>query len=308
MLPFKLVYHPGYDLNLGEHVFPSQKFRLVRERLLADGFAVPEDFIEPEPASDDDLLLVHRKDWVDRLRTGTLTFYDILKLEVPYSRQLVKAFWLAAGGTTLAARLALNDGAGFNIGGGFHHAFPEHGEGFCAINDCAVAIRRLQKEGRIERAMIVDCDVHHGNGTATIFARDKSVFTLSIHQLHNYPARKPPSDLDINLADEVGDEEYLERLRNAYVPALGEFQPQLVVYLAGADPYYRDQLGGLALSLEGLKARDRLVMATALMHKVPVAITLAGGYAVDLDDTITIHVNTAKAAREVLERVGWKKG
>jgi acetoin utilization deacetylase AcuC-like enzyme len=305
MLPFKLVYHPGYDLNLGEHVFPSQKFRLIRERLLAEGFAAPEDFIEPEPASDADLLLVHRQDWVERLRTGTLTFHDILMLEVPYSRQMVKAFWLAAGGTTLAARLALSDGAGLNIGGGFHHAFPEHGEGFCAINDCAVAIRSLQKEGRIERAMIVDCDVHQGNGTATIFARDKTVFTLSIHQLNNYPARKPASDIDINLADEVGDEEYLERLRNAYVPVLTEFQPQLVVYLAGADPYYQDQLGGLALSLEGLKARDRLVVATALMHKVPVAITLAGGYAVDLDDTITIHANTAKAVKEVLASVGW---
>lgn len=308
MLPFKLVYHPGYDLNLGEHVFPSQKFRLIRERLLAEGFAAPEDFIEPEPASDADLLLVHRQDWVERLRTGTLTFHDILMLEVPYSRQMVKAFWLAAGGTTLAARLALSDGAGLNIGGGFHHAFSEHGEGFCAINDCAVAIRSLQKEGRIERAMIVDCDVHQGNGTATIFARDKTVFTLSIHQLNNYPAKKPASDIDINLADEVGDEEYLERLRNAYVPALSEFQPQLVVYLAGADPYYQDQLGGLALSLEGLKARDRLVVATALMHKVPVAITLAGGYAVDLDDTITIHANTAKAVTEVLASVGWKKG
>jgi acetoin utilization deacetylase AcuC-like enzyme len=135
MLPFKLVYHPGYDLNLGEHVFPSQKFRLIRERLLAEGFAAPEDFAEPEPASEADLLLVHTEDWVERLRTGTLSFYDILKLEVPYSRQMVKAFWLAAGGTTLAARLALSDGAGLNIGGGFHHAFPDRGEGFCAIND-----------------------------------------------------------------------------------------------------------------------------------------------------------------------------
>jgi acetoin utilization deacetylase AcuC-like enzyme len=305
MLPFKLVYHPGYDLNLGEHVFPSQKFRLIRERLLAEGFAAPEDFAEPEPASEADLLLVHTEDWVERLRTGTLSFYDILKLEVPYSRQMVKAFWLAAGGTTLAARLALSEGAGLNIGGGFHHAFPDHGEGFCAINDCAVAIRSLQKQGRIERAMVVDCDVHQGNGTATIFARDKTVFTLSIHQLNNYPAQKPHSDIDINLADEVGDEEYLQRLRSAYVPALTEFQPQLVVYLAGADPYYQDQLGGLALSLEGLKARDRLVTSTALMHKVPVAITLAGGYAIDLDDTITIHANTAKAIKEVLASVGW---
>jgi len=209
---------------------------------------------------------------VERLRTGTLTFHDILKLEIPYSRQMVKAFWLAAGGTTLAARLALRDGVGFNIGGGFHHAFADHGEGFCAIHDCAVAIRRLQKDGLIERAMVVDCDVHHGNGTAAIFARDKTVFTLSIHQFNNYPGEKPASDIDIHLADETGDEEYLERLRDAYVPALAEFQPQLVVYLAGADPYCQDQLGGLSLSLQGLQARDRLVLATALLHKVPVAI------------------------------------
>lgn len=306
MLPFKLVYHPGYDLNLGDHVFPSQKFRLVYAHLLAERFAEAADIVAPEPAADDDLRLVHDKDWVERLSRGTLTFYDILKLEIPYSRQMVKAFWLAAGGTTLAARLALRDGCGFNIGGGFHHAFADHGEGFCAVHDMAVAIRRLQKEGRIERAMVVDCDVHQGNGTAAIFARDKNVFTLSIHQLNNYPAEKPPSDIDINLADEVGDEEYLERLRQAYAPALTEFQPQLLIYVAGADPYYQDQLGGLALSLEGLKARDRLVLATALLQKVPVAVTLAGGYAVDVEDTVTIHVNTAKAAKEVLERVGWK--
>ncbi len=305
MLPFKLVYHPGYDLNLGDHVFPSQKFRLLRERLLGDGFAAPEDFVEPEPASEADLLLVHDRNWVERLRTGTLTFYDILKLEIPYSRQMVKAFWLAAGGATLAARLALRDGVGFNIGGGFHHAFADHGEGFCAIHDCAVAIRRLQKDGLIERAMVVDCDVHHGNGTAAIFARDKSVFTLSIHQFNNYPGEKPASDIDIHLADETGDEEYLERLRDAYVPALAEFQPQLVVYLAGADPYCQDQLGGLSLTLHGLQARDRLVLATALLHRFPVAIALSGGYAVDLEDTITIHANTARAANEVLRCVGW---
>lgn len=305
MLPFKLVYHPGYDLNLGDHVFPSQKFRLVRERLLADGFAVPEDFVEPEPASEADLLLVHDRDWVERLRTGTLSFYDLLKLEIPYSRQMVKAFWLAAGGTTLAARLALRDGVGFNIGGGFHHAFADHGEGFCAIHDCAVAIRRMQKDGLIERAMVADCDVHHGNGTAAIFARDKTVFTLSIHQFNNYPAEKPASDIDINLADETGDEEYLERLREACVPALAEFHPQLLVYLAGADPYCQDQLGGLSLTFEGLKARDRLVLATALERKVPVAIALSGGYAVDLEDTVSIHGNTAQAASQVLGSVGW---
>jgi acetoin utilization deacetylase AcuC-like enzyme len=308
MLPFKLVYHPGYDLNLGEHVFPSQKYRLIRERLLADHFATPEDFIEPEPAPDDDVLLVHNPDWVERLRTGTLTFYDILRLEIPYSRQMVKAFWLAAGGTTLAARLALRDGVGFCLGGGFHHAFRDHGEGFCAINDIAIAARSLIIGRVLQRVMIVDCDVHQGNGTAVLFAHDLSVFTLSIHQLNNYPAEKPPSDIDINLADETGDEEYLERLREAYIPALGAFEPQLVLYVAGADPYYRDQLGGLALSLEGLQARDRLVISAALMQHIPVAITLAGGYAVEVEDTVTIHANTAKAAKEVLERVGWARG
>ncbi len=306
MLPFNLVYHPGYDLNLGDHVFPSQKFQLVHDRLCAEHLAEPADFVAPEPASEEDVLLVHGRDWVERLRNGTLSFYDILKLEVPYSRQMVKAFFLAAGGTTFAARLALRDGCGYNVGGGFHHAFPDHGEGFCAIHDVALGIRRLQKDGLIERAMVVDCDVHQGNGTAAIFAEDKSVFTLSIHQFNNYPAEKPPSDIDINLEDEVGDEAYLASLRDAFVPALTEFRPQLLMYVAGADPYYQDQLGGLALTLEGLKARDRLVLGTALLNKVPVAITLAGGYAVNVEDTVTIHVNTARTAKEVLERVGWK--
>ena len=306
MLPFKLVFHPGYDLNLGDHVFPTQKYPMIRDRLLNEGFAKSADFVEPEPAPEEDLLAVHDKEWVERLKNGTLSFYDILKLEIPYSRQMVRAFFLAAGGTTLAARLALTDGIGFNIGGGFHHAFPGHGEGFCAIHDVAVAIRRLQKDCVVRRAMVVDCDVHHGNGTAAIFAADSTVFTLSIQQLNNYPAEKPPSDIDINLPDETGDDEYLERLRRAYVPALTGFQPDVLLYVAGADPYYQDQLGGLSLTLEGLKARDRLVFSCALMHKVPVAVALAGGYAVDVNDTVTIHSNTVKAAREVLEHVGWK--
>ncbi len=307
MLPFKLVYHPGYDLNLGDHVFPSQKYRLVRDRLLQEGFAEPKDLIEPAAAPEDDLLLVHTADWIGRLKTGTLTFHDILRLEIPYSRKTIEAFWLAAGGTTLAARLALRDGVGFNLSGGFHHAFPDHGEGFCAVHDVAVAIRRLQREGMIERALVVDCDVHHGNGTAAIFGGDLRVFTISIHQYNNYPAIKPPSNIDIHLPDETGDEEYLERLRAAYVPACSEFRPQLVAYVAGADPYYQDQLGGLSLTMEGLRARDRLVIATALLNKSPVFVTLAGGYAIEVEDTVTIHVNTAKAAREVLERVGWTR-
>jgi acetoin utilization deacetylase AcuC-like enzyme len=306
-LPFRLVYHEGYDLNLGEHVFPSLKYRLIREHLLEEGFAQPEDFVEPEAAPLEDLLLVHEPGWVIKLKNGTLTFQDILTLEIPYSRRMVNGFFLAAGGTTLAARLALRDRIAFNVGGGFHHAFPSHGEGFCAINDIAVAIRRLQREGAIERALVVDCDVHHGNGTAAIFANDRSVFTLSIHQLNNYPQVKPPSDVDINLNDDVGDEEYLNRLRDAYLAAVAGFQPNLIIYVAGADPYCEDQLGGLSLTIEGLKERDRLVLETALRYHAAAAVVLAGGYAMNVRDTVTIHSNTAKAVKEVLDDAGWHR-
>jgi acetoin utilization deacetylase AcuC-like enzyme len=307
MLPFHLVYHEGYDLNLGHHVFPSKKFRLIHDRLLSDGFAAPGDFVAPEPASKEDLLRVHERGWVDRLHTGKLTYEEILLLEIPYSPEMVRAFWLAAGGSTLAGRLALDEGVAFNVGGGFHHAFPDHGEGFCAINDIAVAIRKLQSEGKITRAMVVDCDVHHGNGTAAIFAGDKSVFTLSIHQFNNYPARKPASSVDVHLGDSVGDDEYLERLGAAYRFPIHGFHPDLVVYVAGADPYAEDQLGGLLLTMEGLKRRDRLVIESALREKAAVAIVLAGGYAVNVEDTVTIHSNTAKMAKESLDWVGWKK-
>src|SRR6202158_6155863 len=187
MLPFKLVYHPGYDLNFGAHVFPSRKYRLIHDHLLDDGFAEPMDFVQPAAASDEDVLRVHESGWVQRLKNGTLTPQEILRLEIPYSKQMMDAFWLATGGTILAARNSLADHLGFNLGGGFHHAFPAHGEGFCAINDVAVAIRVLQKEGAIVKAMVIDCDVHHGNGTAAIFAPDPTVFTLSLHQLNNYP-------------------------------------------------------------------------------------------------------------------------
>jgi acetoin utilization deacetylase AcuC-like enzyme len=301
MLPFKLVYHERYFLNLGEHVFPAQKYRWLRDRLLRTRFAEEADFVEPEPASDDDVRLVHDDEWVAKLRTGTLSYSDILRLEIPYSRQMVEAFWLAAGGSTLAARLALRDGIGFNVGGGFHHAFPAHGEGFCAINDIAIAVRKLQAEGAIRRAMVVDCDVHHGNGTAAVFTGDQSVFTLSIHQFNNYPTEKPLSSLDIHLPDGVGDREYLLRLGNGYRAAFLMFKPELVLYVAGADPYEEDQLGGLALTFGGLEERDRLVIKTAREHGVPVAIVLAGGYAQSVEDTLTIHANTARVAKEVCQ-------
>lgn len=301
MLPFKLVYHSGYDLNLGAHVFPSQKYRMVHDRLMEDGFAGPEDFEEPAPGTDDQVLLVHEPGWVERLKTGTLTAAELLRLEIPYSPSMVRGFWLATGGTIAAAKNAMRDGIGLNIGGGFHHAFANHGEGFCAINDVAIAIRTLQRDKQIERAMVVDCDVHHGNGTAAIFAGDSRVLTLSIHQFNNYPAEKPPSVIDIHLKDGVSDEEYLTRLGQALRVAMGGFQPEIVFYLAGADPYKEDQLGGLAVSMQGLYQRDQLVFATAKRLNVPATVVLAGGYARNTGDTVAIHCNTAKAAREALQ-------
>jgi acetoin utilization deacetylase AcuC-like enzyme len=301
MLPFRLVYHEGYDLNLGEHVFPSQKFRLIAEKLVADRIASKEDFLRPQPASDSDILRVHTTEWVQKLTTGTLTHSDIMKLEVPYSQELVDAFWLAAGGTITAAQAALRDGFGCNLGGGFHHAYPGHGEGFCAIHDVAVAIRRMQSDGAIRKAMVVDTDVHHGNGTAAIFAKDDAVFTLSIHQSNNYPAHKPASTLDLNMEDGVRDEEYLGALLPAVRHALEKFQPDMLFYVGGADPYREDQLGGLDISIGGLKLRDSGVFEEARKRTIPIVTTLAGGYARRLEDTVEIHLNTIRAAQEVAE-------
>jgi acetoin utilization deacetylase AcuC-like enzyme len=298
LLPFKLVYHDRYDLNLGPHVFPSKKFRLIYEMLLRENLAGEQDFLRPSPASDEDLLRVHTPDWVRKLKTGTLTASEIMLLEVPYSPELVEAVWLAAGGTILAGQLALRDGFASNLSGGFHHAHPGHGEGFCAIHDVAVAIRKLQADAAIKKAMVVDTDVHHGNGTAAIFRNDSTVFTLSIHQLNNYPAHKPPSSLDLEMDDRVEDEEYLEALIPAVQRALDSFRPEILFYVGGADPYCEDQLGGLSLTKEGLKKRDRLVFEEARRRGVPVVTTLAGGYALQVEDTVRIHVNTILAARD----------
>ena len=300
MLPFKLIYHRAYDLNLGEHVFPSRKYRMVHDRLLAEGFANPADFEQPAAATDEQVLLVHDAGWVRRLKSGTLSAAELIKLEIPYSRETLQGFWLATGGTIAAARNALRDRIGFNIGGGFHHAFPAHGEGFCMINDVAIAIRTLQREGLAARAMVVDCDVHHGNGTAAIFAGDSSVLTLSLHHFDNYPSEKPPSVIDIHWRTGVADTEYLERLGQACRVAMEGFQPSLVFYLAGADPYEHDRLGGLSLTMNGLQQRDTLVFQTAKANNIPVAVVLAGGYAREVEDTVTIHCNTAKAARDAL--------
>ncbi len=302
MLPYKLIYHPRYDLNLGAHVFPSQKYRLVHDKLLADGIAAPDDFLAPEPASDADILRVHSQDYLYKLKHGSLTPTEILRMEVPYSKELVNACWLAAGGSILAGQRALADHWSANIGGGFHHAYADHGEGFCVIHDVAVAIRRLQFDRVIQTAMVVDTDVHQGNGTASIFGGDGDVFTLSIHQEHNYPYPKPPSTVDIDLPDGIGDHDYLAILEKNLREAFRDFSPQVLFYIAGADPYREDQLGGLALTMEGLKRRDALVFDYARRHRVPVAITLAGGYARRVEDTVQIHMNTILAARDAAQQ------
>src|SRR5580698_314963 len=275
MLPFKLIYADAYDLNLGAHVFPSQKYRMVHDRLLREDAAEADDFLVPERASDEDVLRVHTKEWVRKLKTGTLSHAEIAKLEVPYSEELIEACWLAAGGSILAGQRALADGFAANIGGGFHHAYPDHGEGFCAIHDVAVAIRRLQHDGLVNRAIVVDTDVHHGNGTAAICAKDDTVYTLSIHQANNYPFYKPPSTEDVDLDKGVKDAEYSAKLNAALSRAFAKFRPYILFSVAGADPFREDQLGGLALTMEGLAQRDALVFDYARRHGVPAVITLA---------------------------------
>jgi acetoin utilization deacetylase AcuC-like enzyme len=258
-----------------------------------------ENIVQPDRAADEDLLRVHTQDWVTKLKIGTLTSSEIMKLEVPYSPELAEAVWLAAGGTILAGQLALRDGFASNLSGGFHHAYAGHGEGFCALNDVAIAIRRLQSDQAIKKAIVVDTDVHHGNGTAHIFRDDDSVFTLSIHQQNNYPAHKPPSNLDLPLEDGVEDDEYLSTLLPAVEKSLDDFGPNILFYVGGADPFCEDQLGGLRLTKSGLKSRDEGVFQLARSRNIPVATTLAGGYARRVEDTIRIHANTILAASEV---------
>jgi acetoin utilization deacetylase AcuC-like enzyme len=332
MLPFKLVYSDAYYLPIGNHVFPAEKYRRIRDRLIATSVAEPSDFLEPQPASDQDILLVHKPEYVQKLTAGTLSPREEMEMEIPYSHELVNAFWLAAGGSILAARQALTDKVSISIGGGFHHAFPDHGEGFCMIHDVAVAIRRMQRDDKIRTAMTVDCDVHQGNGTAAIFAGTRTasallpsasastveqpknaplgkmrgahagdVFTISLHQHNNYPLWKPPSSIDVDLPDGCADDDYLAWLDNALSSGLRQFEPDLICYVAGADPYREDQLGGLNLTIEGLKKRDELVFRVARARDIPVMVTFAGGYARNVEDTVTIHCNTVIAAKEIFQ-------
>jgi acetoin utilization deacetylase AcuC-like enzyme len=303
-------------------VFPTLKYRLIRDRLVETGVFAAADVLEPAPASWSELALVHTPEYLAKLREGAMTDDEIAQLELPWSEQMVEAFRTMVGGTIHAATMACSGGGiAVHIGGGLHHAFPNHGEGFCPFNDVAVAARVLQARGT-ERIAVIDLDVHHGNGTAFIFnprgdpppaargipsaggstaystrdAADRTVFTFSMHQQHNYPIWKPRGSLDIGLADGAGDETFLARLEQA-LPAVMASEPQCVFYLAGADPYEDDQLGGLRLTQDGLRRRDRLVIQTVRAAGLPLVITLAGGYARRIGDTVAIHVATAEEAK-----------
>ena len=318
-----IVYSARYQIDIGLHVFPTDKYRRVYARLLETGVIASADVLEPEPASWDDLALVHTPDYLAKLRAGTLALEDIAQLELPWSPEIVEGFRLMVGGTILAALIATGRAPhrgghanhrihhsplsgqpsppstapsplAIHIGGGLHHAFPNHGEGFCVFNDVAVAIRVLQRYG-IARSAVIDLDVHHGNGTAFIFESDPRVFTFSMHQQHNYPMWKPGGSLDVGLPDGAHDAAYLAALERALPTVMGH-QPHCVFYLAGADPYEDDQLGGLRISRDGLRARDRRVIDAVRAANVPLVVVLAGGYARRIDDTVAIHAATIEEA------------
>jgi acetoin utilization deacetylase AcuC-like enzyme len=300
------VYSDRYQIDLGLHVFPTAKYRLIAERLSQR----PDiTLVEPGPATWAELALVHTAEYLGKMRDGTLGDTEVDQLELPWSSEMVEGFRLMVGGTIQAgliacgippndrrggSRTAPTPGVVCHVGGGLHHAFPNHGEGFCPFNDVAVAARVLQERG-LARIAIVDLDVHHGNGTAFIFESDPRVFTLSMHQQHNYPLWKPRSTLDVGLPDGAHDATYLRELERALPQAMAH-RPQCVFFLAGADPFEDDQLGGLRLTRDGLRRRDRMVIETVRAAGVPLVVTLAGGYARRLEDTVAIHMATIEEA------------
>jgi acetoin utilization deacetylase AcuC-like enzyme len=296
-----VFYTPRYYAEIGAgHVFPIRKFELVRDKLLAEGTLRPDEIIEPDPASVEDVIRVHTEDYVTRLCNGSLTAKELRRLGLPWSESLVRRSFYAVGGTLAATHASLSSGYSSNLAGGTHHSFPDRGEGFCVFNDVAIAIRAMRAVKLIRRAAIIDCDVHQGNGTATIFSGDADTFTFSMHGANNYPLFKAQSSLDVELPDSTSDDGYLESLAH-HLPTVFAHDADIVLYLAGADPYAGDKLGRLALSIEGLRARDELVLRECYAREVPVVTVMSGGYGKDINDTIEIHCNTIRAVKEVFE-------
>jgi acetoin utilization deacetylase AcuC-like enzyme len=281
-----------------EHRFPMAKYRLLRERVIAEGIVSPEDLCEPPAASWDDLRLVHTAAYVEGVASGTLPPDIQRAIGFPWSLAMVERSRRSVGGTIAAARAAMIEGTAANLAGGTHHAFADRGAGYCIFNDIAVASRVLLQERRVSRVLVIDLDVHQGDGTAAIFATEPAVFTFSMHGASNFPFRKQLSDLDVALPDGTGDDEYLTRLERHLRPLVEGHQPDIVFYLAGADPYHGDRLGKLRLTIEGLRARDAFVFDTCRSAGLPVAVVMGGGYAHDVDAIVRIHANTIAEARD----------
>ena len=288
------VYSDKMYADIGDHVFPIEKYGLVYQRLMDKGILTVRDFIAPQMATDEDLLLVHTRRYVRDLMSMLWT-ERTARSELPLTEDIRNSYLLGTGGTILACQKALGCRVAVNLSGGFHHAFPDHAEGFCYTNDVAIAIRCLQRDGGAKTFLVVDCDLHQGNGTAYFFRADPDVFTFSIHQENNYPI-KQKSDFDIGLADGADDATYLAHLQKHVPRIVSDFAPEFVIYLAGADPYEDDQLGGLSLTMDGLQQRDEFVIGECVRRNIPVAVLLAGGYAVNTNDTVTIHCNTCEVA------------
>lgn len=282
------------------HRFPIEKYALLRDAVMAQGLVPASRVHEPAPATLEELARVHTQDYIERFTNGALSDAELRQLGFPWSRPLVERSYRAVGGTLGAARAALEHGVAINLAGGTHHAFPDRGEGFCVFNDVAIAVRALRAEERIHRAAIIDLDVHQGNGTHAIFAGDSATYTFSMHGARNYPYHRMAGTLDIELEDGTGDDEYLARLKAALPRVLGASAPDLVLYLAGADPHERDRLGRLKLTFAGLERRDAMVLEACREVGIPVAVTIAGGYGRDIGETVAIHTATVRVAREFI--------
>ena len=289
-----------YTVPLGHHSYPMEKYRLVPERLLADGVLTPDQLVEPEPISLDDVLRVHTPSYVQAFLDGTLDRRALLRLGLPWSQALVRRVLAVVGGTLGAANAALRDGVAVNLAGGTHHAFADRGEGYCVFNDLVIALRRLRADGRLDRVLILDLDVHQGNGTAALCRSDGATFTFSMHGANNYPAHKEQSSWDVDLPDGTTDEAYVSRLAGILPMLIDRARPDLIMYQAGVDVLAGDRFGKLALSPAGVEERDRLVCTCAVQAGLPLVVTLGGGYAREIDRIVEAHCRTVATAHRIL--------
>ncbi len=299
----KAYYTDHFVLPLPpEHRFPMAKYAQLRQRIISENVLPPENLLVPAAATDAQLLRCHEADYLQKVVNGTLTHKEIRRIGFPWSPYMVERSRRSTGATVAAARTALTEGISANLAGGTHHAGRDHGEGYCVFNDAAVAARVMQDEGRVQRVVIIDCDVHQGNGTADICGNDPTIFTLSIHGKRNFPFRKIYGDMDLGLDDNTGDDEYLDILQMAVERALYLARADLAIYISGADPFIHDKLGKLALTKAGLAARDRLVLEMCYAEGIPVAVGMGGGYAKHIPDIVDIHLQTIKIAAEFAQR------